>query len=120
MSKLRIISIGNEKEFTYIIIKKQNNFFKQLESWIYESFPKEKFSYISTYMDYKNNYEPKKKDIRKYNEVHESYGKMGLRFDAFFSKTRVFVTIYTSLNKRKILMNNLEKFASLGRLSRKK
>lgn len=111
MERLKILGIGNEDEFNYLIIKKDKHFFELLESWIYKSFPGEYFSDISTYDDEKKNYETKKKDIRKYNEVHETYGKERLRFDAFFGKTKIFLTIYTSLEKRRILMENMGKFA---------
>ena len=110
IKKLKILGIGNENEFNYLIIKKEKNFFELIEEWIYKSFPGEYFSDISKYSDEKNNYEPKKKNIKDYEEVHESYGKEGIRFDAFFSETKIFLTIYTSLENRKKLMDNLEEY----------
>ena len=110
IKKLKILGIGNENEFNYLIIKKEKNFFELIEEWIYKSFPGEYFSDISKYSDEKNNYEPKKKNIKDYEEVHENYGKEGIRFDAFFSETKIFLTIYTSLENRKKLMDNLEEY----------
>ena len=111
MNKLQILSIGNEDEFNYLIINKNKNFFELIEKWLYKSFPGEHFSDISTYDDENDNYRCKKKNIKNYKEIHENYGKEGLRIDAFFGKNKIFVTIYTSLEKRKAMMNTLEEIA---------
>ncbi len=110
MKKVKIHGIGNQEEFNYLIIKKDKNFFEFLEQWIAESFPN-KYTIETTTHERSKDGKLKKINPKRYKDVHETYRDEDLRIDAFFGKTKIFLTIYTPLKNRKKLMQKIEKFA---------
>jgi len=104
MNKLKILGIGNEGGFSYLIIEKNKFFFELMEKWIKKSFPKEYLFEFSTH-------DGKKKNIKNYEDKHEYYYVKGTRLDAFFGKNKIFLTMHTSLGNKKNLMNTFGDFA---------
>lgn len=54
MKKIKVLGIGNENNLNYIIIKKQNNFFKWLEKFL--SSLGSVFPDVETYRDIEDGY----------------------------------------------------------------
>jgi hypothetical protein len=113
MKKIKVLGIGNKEEFNWIIVKKDKDFFEWLNKVLTES-----FGHVSPDVNFydritvKNKVVTKKKEIEYYADLHEYYdAEDKTRIDLFYGKEKVFITILASLDNRKRLMENLEKFS---------
>lgn len=114
MKKVKILGIGNEGKFNYIIVRKQENFFEWLGKVMYNSFEAMPDVDKEEYINKNDKFVFKKKDIRKYIDKHESFEAEGARIDIFYGKENVFISIIASLKNRKKLMDNLEKYSEFA------
>lgn len=112
MDKMTITALGNAGSYNYFIIKKEQKFWRCLGGWLYKSFPGKHFCDIDQYADSEDGYKQKKKKIENYEDTHEGYvNNDEMRIDAFFGKRRIFFVVITSLENRKRLMDNLDRYA---------
>ena len=112
MLKARIIGMGNECNFNYVIVRKNKDFFKWLSTLLKDSFD------ISYGVEYEEPHEDKnggwinrKKQIRYFVDKNETYRDKKSRIDIFYGKDKVFITINTSLSKRRKFIENLKKIS---------
>jgi len=112
--KIKLYGIGNEKDYSFIIVEKNANFLRWLANFLDKGF------------DYRGdvetketgvgvNCEPQAKNIEEYVDKHETY-KMyhnrnkDMRVDVFYGKDRVFITIYANDNAWKDILEETTEF----------
>ena len=112
MMKTKIVAIGNQGNFNYIIVNKNKDFFDWLTKIIFNT-----FGYASEFIAWdevetkKFEYDVKKKDIRQFIDCHDNFTENNIRFDLFFGKDTVFITFISSLETRKKIVSSLEKYS---------
>jgi len=112
MQKIKIIGMGNKDNYSFVIAKKNKDFFK----WLKEILCCEPFhidpsdiEYIKSF-DIKCKEKFKKKKIEDCVDCHENY--MGFnddRIDIFYGRNKVFIVVNTTQGKRLKFMRSLEK-----------
>lgn len=112
MGKTKILGIANRGEFNYIMVRKNKDFFSWLRKVMYNSFEGVPDLGVKEWTDKEGNLNTQKKKIDKCVDEHESH-ECGdeTKIDIFYGKEKVFIIVITSLQKRKKLMNNLDKYS---------
>ena len=103
MFKTKIVGIGSKGNLTYVILKKNKNFFKWLSKVLFDSF--EIYDVMYFQPDPKGNM--KEKQIEEFIDIHESYDSDTGRADVFYGKNKVFICIKATLKYRKVFMKSL-------------
>jgi hypothetical protein len=111
MKKLKIIGMGNQDNFSYFFLNKQDNFFELLSKILYESFDMRVIEY-DEYENKKGKWVTKKKSIRNYTDKHEHHENKETRIDTFFGKNKIFVTLHASPRNRKKFVKSLNKYSN--------
>ena len=108
MKKATILGIGNQREYNYIIVKRQKNFFEWLKALL------SVFNFRSVDEEEEVNSKGetigmKKKDINEFSDRHESYWAVSkdTRADVFYGKDKIFIAIITPLKNKNKLMKKL-------------
>ena len=113
VNKTTILGMGNQGNLNYLIVKKEEDFFNWLKE-LFSSIEKDmrgKDVTISEFIDKNEKFVGKKKNIKKFIDIHEYYNMSGIRFDIFYGSKKVFIAFNCSINQRKKLMDKLDKIS---------
>jgi len=118
--KRRLIALGKEREYLFVIVAKDKQFFSWLGKLLYNSFNIIDADKIE-YEDKRGNWVSKKKDINKYIDEHESYYGFSnnARIDIFYGLKKIFITVYGIKKDRECFLKNIEKYSKWKSGSRK-
>ena len=111
MKKACIYEIGNQGKFSYLVIKKEGHLLKWIDKLLYDSFGHLGDIDKEEYLDSKGDLVIKNKTIHSFVDKHETFINANARIDIYYGKNKVFVTIITTLENRKNLMDNLERMS---------
>jgi hypothetical protein len=106
MKKVKILGVGNQGKFNYLILEKNNDFLKWLSAILLTGLG---INDDVMYYEYVNKSKRirRKKNIMRMIDEHESYQDEKSMVEVFYGKNKVFMSIYTSLENRKKLMDEL-------------
>ena len=113
VNKTTILGMGNQGNLNYLIVKKEEDFFNWLKE-LFSSIEKDtrgKDVTINEFIDKNEKFVGKKKNIKKFTDIHEYYNMGGIRFDIFYGSKKVFIAFNCSINQRKKLMDKLDKIS---------
>lgn len=107
MKKPKLLSIGNDGPFNYIIISKEDDFF----DWLIEllDYYIKKDSSLKYEIKYMDNEMPVEKNIKAIEDHHETFRLKSLRIDIFYGDKKIFITFITNSKNRAIINNKLAK-----------
>ncbi len=111
--KIKILGMGNQGNFNYIIVKKEEFFFIWLKE-LFASLTKIVTDdvTINEFVDKNEKFVRKKKNIKKFTDIHEYYNMGGIRFDIFYGSKKVFIAFNCSNNQRRKVMSKLEEISN--------
>ncbi len=107
--KLKVFGVGNEKDYTFVIFSKDQDFFKS-----FGDLTKKAFGHTCYSHEIEKTAEAGKakfKRVADYTDRHETCTDHGVTFDLFFGCKRVFVMIHAPKKARDKFMSTLEKSA---------
>ena len=109
MKKLKICGMGNEDKFNYLILDKNPSFFDILSSLLYKAFEIGDDSIVyDEYMNKNDDFVRRKKNINNFVDKYERFKNKQARVEIFYGKRKIFISVYTSLEKRKKFLDLLE------------
>lgn len=117
MKKVRVIGVGNEGRYNYIIVRKNKDFFKWLAELLGSNFGVDDVENYGYEQDKRGRWINRKKNINHFVDKHEgryegySGHKDNSRIDVFYGKNDVFIVIDMSLQKRKKFMKKLNEIS---------
>ena len=113
MRKMKVLGMGNEDNFNYLIIKKSEGFFEWFNELLVEAFggAENDVMYCES-RDKDGKIINEKRDVNDETDTHEYYPTNdGIRVDVFYGKEKVFLTFNCSLDKRGKFMKKLEEIS---------
>jgi|TARA_Y100000310_G_C20134621_1_gene557418 hypothetical protein len=110
MKKIKIYGAGNEGKFNYVIISRNKDFFSWLSKLLFKSF-KIKDAEFYEFVNKKDEWITRKKQLKNFIDRHESYLPKGSRIDIFYGKEKIFLVLNTSLRERRKFMKNLNELS---------
>ena len=119
MMKTKIVAVGNQENFNYIIVNKNKTFFEWLAKLLWDSF---EIGDVEIYESYTKNKKltTRKKQIKNYIDIHESYDNGNINLNVFYGKDKVFITFNASLEQRRRFIKNLDKSSNWAKKIRNK
>ncbi len=111
MIKAKILGMGNDGIFNYIIVNKNKSLFKWMSKLFRDSLEIEFYEY-DEYKNKKGEWTTRKRRMEEFTDKHESYGNKKAEIDIFYGKNKIFIMLRTSLEARKKLMKVLDKISS--------
>lgn len=108
--KGKVLGIGNEGNFNFIIFEKNKNFMDNFTNLMSSSLSAMPDLNTIEKIDENDKLVTQRKKIEEIIDRHESHEAEGARLDIFYGKDKVFVIVLTSPKNRKKLMENLEKY----------
>ena len=116
MKKIKLIGIGNQDKYNFIIVEKSPDFFNWIGNLLYPTFGKglPDFTYLER-VDNEGEVIRENKNINDYTDYHENLFSNKDRVDVFYGKSKIFITIYTDLSKREKLMKTLGEITTFSK-----
>jgi hypothetical protein len=113
MNKLKVFGLGNEKDYTFVIFSKDQDFFKS-----FGDLTKKAFGHVCYSHEIEKTAEAGRhmvKRVSDYADRHETCTDHGVVFDLFFGAKKVFVVIHAPAKARDMFMSALGKSVKWAR-----
>jgi hypothetical protein len=109
VKKVKILGIGNQGKFNYLIFEKNLDFFEFLDSVLWKAFEIQDDSIIrKEYINKKDKFVRQKKNITHFIDKYERFQNKKARIEIFYGKKKIFMSVYTSSPNRRKFMKILE------------
>lgn len=94
MKKIKLIALGNYEKYNHYSIKKDKSFFKIFGA-LFDKVLKTSTEFDEEWDSKKEVFTKKKRKIKKYKDIHESFrGEGDTRLDIFYGEKLIFITLY--------------------------